>query len=197
MSSRITVLTIALIALFIISCNEKGGDEYRPPAFPKGQGSELPSAPAAPTNIIPPRGNNEIDMLKELVKKDPGNIEAWIRIGNIAMDSERFQEAVDAYGKALEIEPGNADVRVDMGTCYRRLGDPVRAIEEYKKALTYNPNHLYAHKNMGVVLAFDLHKEEEAINAFQTYLKLSPNAPDALQVSDVINDLKRRTGKGN
>jgi len=185
----LSVLVIVVLTFFSLSCTEKEGDNYKPPAFPQGQGGGI-----SPSSV-PLQNDNEVNLLKEILSKDPNNLQALIQLGNISMDTKRFSEAVDAYGRALEIDPKNVDVRVDMGTCYRGLGDPLRAIEEYKKALTYNPQHLYAYKNMGVVLAFDLHRNEEAIQAFQTYLKLSPNAPDALQVSDIINDLKKRSNK--
>lgn len=185
----IAVITCVVLSMFALSCSEKGGDNYNPPAFPQGQGG----SPTIPSST-PFQGDREIELLKDIISKDPKNLQALIKLGNISMDTNHFKDAVEAYGRALEIDPKNVDVRVDMGTCYRGLGDPQRAIEEYKRALTYNPQHLYAYKNMGVVLAFDLNRSEEAIQAFQTYLKLSPNAPDALQVSDMINDLKRRSG---
>lgn len=194
MQKTLKVLTLVLVFFVLLSCTDKGGDNYRPPAFPKEKEGGSTPAPLTPSTITL-QSDREIEVLKEIISKDPKNLDALIKLGNISMDSKRFQDAVDAYGRALEIDPRNVDVRVDMGTCYRNLGNPNQAIEEYKKALSYNPNHLYAYKNLGVVLAFDLHREEEAIKAFQTYLKLSPNAPDALQVSDIINDLKKRSGQ--
>jgi tetratricopeptide (TPR) repeat protein len=135
--------------------------------------------------------DREMTMLKEIIAKDPGNVDAWIKLGNISMDSQRFQEAIHAYSEALKIDPGNVNVRVDMGTCYRNLGDPNKALEEYRKALQYNPNHPFAHKNLGIVLAFDLHRKEEAIKEFQTYLKLSPGAQDASQISQLVDELRK------
>jgi tetratricopeptide (TPR) repeat protein len=82
------------------------------------------------------------------------------------------------------------DVRVDMGTCYRNTGRPDRAVEEYRKALAINPRHLNAHRNLGVVLAFDLGDKKQAIKAFEEYLRLSPNAPDADQLRQEIARLK-------
>ncbi len=82
---------------------------------------------------------------------------------------------------------------VDLGTCYRRSGNALKAIEVYDKAIEIQPDHLYAHKNRGVVLAFDLHRHSEAAREFETYLKLSPNASDAKQIRDMINELKTKS----
>jgi len=133
---------------------------------------------------------NEIKLLQDVVRQDPENLNAWIKLGNILMDTSRFHEAIDAYQKALELDKNNVDVMVDMGTCYRRIGRPDRAVEEYRKAIAINPRHLYAHRNLGVVFAFDLGNKEEAIKEFEEYLGLSPNAPDARQIKQTLASLK-------
>ncbi|MGD0885783.1 MAG: tetratricopeptide repeat protein [Thermodesulfovibrionales bacterium] len=132
----------------------------------------------------------DVSNLQEVVKKDPKNVGAWIELGNIFMDSQRFSEAVDAYQKALVLDPKNVDVRVDMGTCYRKIGKPDKAVEEYKEALKINPNHLNAHKNLGIVLAFDLKERAEAIKELEKYLELAPNAPDADKAKQLIQQIR-------
>lgn len=144
------------------------------------------------TQLNPIDTEKQITVLKEILSKDPNNLTALIKLGNIYMDTKRFQEAIQYYRKVLEIDPQNVDVRVDMGTCFRRMGQSQKAIEEYKKAIKIKPDHLYAHRNSGVVLAFDLNKPKEAIREFQIYLKLAPDAPDADQIKKIIMELKQR-----
>ena len=69
-----------------------------------------------------------------------------IKLGNTMMDTSRFNEAIDAYRKALGIDPKNVDVRVDMGTCYRNAGRPDMAVKAIQKALEINPKHLNGRK---------------------------------------------------
>lgn len=138
----------------------------------------------------PVQGGNEIALLQDIVKKDPKNVGALIKLGNMLMDTHRFHEAIDSYQKAIELDPKNVDVRVDMGTCYRNVGQPDRAVEEYRKVLAINPSHLNAHRNLGVVLAFDLGDKKQAIKEFEEYLRLSPNAPDANQLRQETARLK-------
>lgn len=133
---------------------------------------------------------DDMNLLREMTKKDPGNIEAWIRLGNALMDSRRFSEAIDAYQKALAINPKNVDVRVDMGTCYRNIRKPDLAIAEYRKALYIDPRHLNAHKNLGVTYADDLQDKAQAIKEFEKFLELAPNDPDAAQIRQVVQQLK-------
>ncbi|MEW6584028.1 MAG: tetratricopeptide repeat protein [Nitrospirota bacterium] len=133
---------------------------------------------------------NQIQLLQDAVKKNPQDVRGWIQLGNVLMDTARFQEAIDAYQRALELDPRNVDVRVDMGTCYRNMGQPQKAVEEYKKAISIDPNHVNAHRNLGVVFAFDLREKKLAVKEFEEYLRLAPNAPDATQVRQIIADLK-------
>ena len=155
------------------------------------QQREKQQAPAShPGGAVMMKPPWEISQMEQLAKASPKNVNGWIALGNALMDAQRFGEAVDAYQKALVLDPKNVDVRVDMGTCYRGIGRSDRAIEEYRKGIKINPSHLNAHRNSGVVLAFDLNDKKGAIKAFEKYLELAPAAPDAAQIRDVIAQLQ-------
>ncbi|GAB4390479.1 MAG: tetratricopeptide repeat protein [Thermodesulfovibrionales bacterium] len=171
---RRLALLLILVSLVAAGC-EKDGSE------PIGRGSE-------PTPLV--TAENEIQMLNDVLKREPGNVDALIRLGNVSMDTNRFQEAVDAYQRALELQPENVDVRVDMGTCYKNLGMPDKAVETYRKAISINPRHPYAHRNLGVVLGYDLGRKKEAADAFEAYLKLMPTAPDADLIREEIEKFR-------
>ena len=155
--------------------------------------SSTPSAPAPPGQGV---GAPVIDSSKqetryrEVLAQDPGNVNALIGLGNLYMDTGRYQDAVEAYGKALEITPENVNVRVDMGTCYRRIGDPGRAAEEYRKALTYEPNHPNGQANLGIVLAYDLQEFKQALEVWERYLQVAPGHRMADQVRQEVARLK-------
>ncbi|MBI5100621.1 MAG: tetratricopeptide repeat protein [Nitrospirae bacterium] len=174
---KIILVTTVLLAFFACS-NKEEKPQYQ---FPAGGG---------PIQAGPVQGGDDIKMLKELLAKDPKNLNAWITLGNKTMDSGRYNEAVEAYGKALEIDPKNVDVRVDFGTCNRSIGRPDIAAKEYRKAIEMNPNHLNAHKNLAVVLAYDLKDSAGAIKEFEKALQIAPGAPDAPQIKMEIERLK-------
>jgi tetratricopeptide (TPR) repeat protein len=167
------VLLVCLaIFLFLANCQKKEEPKVQTPF------------PAGPVNT-----QNEIRFLQEALRQDPNNLNASINLGNILMDTSRFDEAINAYQHALELDPKNVDVRVDIGTCYRNIGKPDRAVEEFRKAIKINPRHLYAHRNLGVVLAFDIGDKKSAIKAFEEYLRLSPDTPDAQRIRQEIAKL--------
>ena len=169
-----TVLVVMMVLAVAAGCEQR--------QQPKGQ----PVVPGAVPMITP----GEIKQLEQIASQSPKNADAWIALGNALMDSSRYAEAVDAYGKALALDPRNVNVRVDMGTCLKNSGKPQQALEEYRRAIKLNPNHLNAHRNMAVVLAFDLHNKKEAIGEFEKYLQLAPNAPDAAEIRQQIQQLK-------
>lgn len=131
----------------------------------------------------------DIAQLHKIITANPGDVEAWIRLGNILMDTGRCNEAVYAYEKALELNEKNVNARVDMGTCYMRIGLQKRAVEEYKKAIAISPRHPNAHRNLGVVLTADPAKKAEAKRALEEYLRLSPDAPDKAKIKQYIAKL--------
>jgi len=170
-------LIAAVLFIFTVAgCQQK---EEPKPAY------QFPTGPAAPLQSMA-----QEKMLKDAVAKDPKNVNAWITLGNMMMDSSRFSEAVDAYQKALDIDPKNVNVRVDMGTCYRNLRKPDMAVKEYRTALETDPKHLHAIKNLGIVYAYDLHDNKEAVKAFERALAVAPNDPDAERLKQEIQKLK-------
>ena len=168
-------ILIACLASFLFLTNCQKKEE------PKGQ-TPLPGGPVVT--------QNQVLHLQKLVRENPKNLQAWIELGNIFMDTSRFHEAVDIYQKALDLDEKNVDVRVDMGTCFRRIGKSDKAVEEYRKAIAINPEHLNAHKNLGIVLAFDFKDNAGAIKEFEEYLRLSPHAQDAEKITQLIAKLK-------
>ena len=104
--------------LWMTKGTEKTAMVQKPPMTPPG----TPAPAAAP----PPRDSieaaSQIQTLKEIVKKDPKNLPAWVELGNLYFDTDQPKEAIEAYSQYLAIKPNNADVRTDMGIMYRKLG---------------------------------------------------------------------------
>ncbi len=171
MKKIVSIIAVLVIAL-TFGCRQKK-EEKSPLTY---------TPPPMPTQM-------EVDRLQQAAKASPKSAEAWINLGNALMDSQRFGEAVDAYEKALALVPNNVPVRVDLGTCYRGIGKFDKAVEEYRKALKIDPNFPNAHRNLGVVLANDLHDKKQAIQEFQKYLELTPNAPDAALIRQTVQNL--------
>lgn len=125
----------------------------------------------------------EIENYKEILRKDPNNLQANINIGNLYFDTRQDLRAIEHYRKALELDPRNVNVRTDMAICYRRKGDPDRAVEELKKAISIDPHHPQSRYNLGVILIHDKNDIEGGVRAWEALLANVPNYPyrDSLQ----------------
>lgn len=176
---RITgLLAVLIIATGIVACQQK-------------QEEKSSISYTNPVQSLPPQMNvpDQTEQLRKAAEKSPKSVGLWIDLGNALMDSRRPGEAVEAYGKALALDPKNVNVLVDQGTCYRRIGKFDKAVEQYRKAIRINPKFPTVHRNLGVVLSYDLHKTKEGVREFKKYIELAPNAPDAGTIRQTIQEL--------
>ncbi len=154
----------------------------RPPA---PQTAAAPSMAAPAANV-----QQNITMLEDLVRKEPGNRNAWVQLGNTYFDIDQPVKAVDAYGKALELDGNDPDVLTDQGVMFRKLGWYDRAIANFNKANQINPSHQPSLYNLGVVYRFDLKNVPKAQEAWERFMKLNPTGPGADQVRRDLETLK-------
>jgi tetratricopeptide (TPR) repeat protein len=186
----ILVVVIAFLVGFITGATVailKGKIGAQGPAVV--QKPQMAPAPAPP-GPSPREVAAKIQTLKDIVKKDPKNLPAWVELGNLYFDSNQPKEAIEAYEQYLAVKPDNADVRTDMGIMYRNLGDFDRALEEFRKAAQSDPKHVNSRYNIGLVLLHDKQDMKGAIKAWEDYLKLDPNSERAQRIRAQIEKMK-------
>ena len=140
--------------------------------------------------------SRDIAQLEDIVKKDPKNYQALVQIGNDYFDLGEAQKSVDAYGKALAIKGDDPNVLTDMGIMYRQLKEFPKALAAFRKAAAVSPTHPQSRKNIGVVLMHDLNDPKGAIAAWEDYLRVAPNDPDAENIRRSIEELRGQAGGG-
>jgi len=86
----------------------------------------------------------------------------------------RFTIAAAAYEQALALKPGDPDVTTDLGIALRGLHDPAGAVARFREAAEADPKHPQSRFNLGLVLLHDLGKPDEAVAAWEDYLKVAP-----------------------
>ncbi len=186
----ILVVVIAFLVGFITGATVailKGTKEVEKPAVVQKPQMAPMATPKGPDPI---EVASKIQSLKEIVKKDPKNLPAWIELGNLYFDSGEPKEAIEAYRQYLAVKPDNSDVRTDMGIMYRALGDFDRAIEEFKKVAQSDPKHVNSRYNIGIVLLHDKGDIKGAIKAWEDYLRVDPNSEKAQRVRAQIEKMK-------
>jgi tetratricopeptide (TPR) repeat protein len=187
----ILAVVIAFLVGFITGATVailKGKKGVEGPAMvQKPQTAPMPAPPGpSPLEVA-----SKIETLKEIVKKDPKNLPAWVELGNLYFDSNQPKEAIEAYSQYLAIKPDNADVRTDMGIMYRKLGQFDRAIEEFRRAAQSDPKHINSRYNIGLVLLHDKQDMKGAIKAWEEYLKVDPKSERAERVRAQMENLNK------
>ncbi len=161
--------------------------------------SDIPSTPQQVKQQTQQQNQNsspdqtaQILALEQEVTKNPNNTDAWIQLGNFYFDSQKFDRAITAYSKALELAPNNANVLTDLGVMYRRNGNPKQAIASFDKANQIDPNHPTALFNRGIVQLYDLKDKESAIKSWEELVSKHPDAkaPNGQPISEIITQVK-------
>lgn len=164
----------------------------------KGMGSGAPPMlPAPPPSDQQPMSpalalQRRIFDNRQVVEREPKNLQAWIALGHDYFDTHQPQLAIDAYAKALELEPNNPDVLTDQGVMYRELGNFDKAVANFKKAGTLNPKHVQSAFNLGVVYANDLKDKAKAIEAWKRVIAIDPMGPQAEASRKGIEELNQK-----
>lgn len=71
---------------------------------------------------------NAIERYKKQVEENPGNVEAWYKLGDAYFHTELYEEALDAFEEASLIDPHNV-------TLLYRIGELAYSLELYEEAI--------------------------------------------------------------
>jgi tetratricopeptide (TPR) repeat protein len=97
----------------------------------------------------------------------------WFHKGRELMSSEKYNEAIKAYDKAIKINPHDSSSWYNKGNSLFNLNKYDDAIEAYNKAIEINPQNLYAWENKGFALSY-LNKPYEAREAYNRAIEINP-----------------------
>jgi len=128
---------------------------------------------------------------KAILKRDPNNLQALIALGNDCFNQNQYQQALDAYSKALSVNPKKPDVKTKMGIIYRKLKQFDKAIEAFRQAAMDGPGHFDSRFHLGVVLRYDKKDFPGAIQAWEEFLELEQFMyPDDVRIEMVKKEIK-------
>jgi tetratricopeptide (TPR) repeat protein len=115
---------------------------------------------------------------RQALQRDPNIGLARNYLGNILMEQNRLDLAVQEYGEAVRLIPNFGEAYYNLGLALQKQGQNEAAITAYRQALIINPTMANAHYNLGLVLyAQDL--REEAIAAYQQAISLDKSNTNA------------------
>lgn len=107
---------------------------------------------------------------------DPQYPESYKALGDLFLSAPRrlFDQAVEAYTKALEVRPFYADAHVGLGDARAAKGDVDGAVQAYQKALVHNPANPRVHVSLGKIYYAEKGLYFESVSAYQRAIELDP-----------------------
>ena len=104
--------------------------------------------------------------------------EEYILEGNQYYQKYKFEKAIEAYEKAIEIDLDSDIACYNIGLAYAKLSKFEKAIEAYEKAIEIKPDSHEAYYNMGVAY-FRLGKYQKEIEAYKKAIEIKPDSHEA------------------
>ena len=112
---------------------------------------------------------------------DPAFPEPYKSLGDLFLAAPRrlFDQAVEAYQRALELRPFYADAHVGLGDARAAKGDVDGAVASYQKALLYNPGNPNVHMSLGKIYYAEKGLYYESVSSYKKAIDLDPQFLEA------------------
>jgi tetratricopeptide (TPR) repeat protein len=115
---------------------------------------------------------------RQALQYDPNIAAAYNYLGNIMLQQNYLDVAVQEYGEAIRINPNLSDAYYNLGLALHKQGQNVAAITAYRQVLVINPTMANAYYNLGLAL-YELGQVDEAIAAYQQATHLDSSDANA------------------
>jgi len=102
----------------------------------------------------------------------------WFDKGYALQIAGRYQEAIRAYTRAIELNPKYSGPYCNRGAAYGNLGEYERAIEDFDKAIELDPKNADAYYNRGLSYA-KIGDPRQAIKDYDKAIRLDPKYAQA------------------
>lgn len=122
---------------------------------------------------------------------DPAYPEPYKALGDLLLAAPRrlFDQAIEAYQKAIERRPFYADAHVGLGDALAAKGDVDGAIGAYQRALTHNAANPRVQVSLGKIYYAEKNLYYEAVNAYKRAIDLDPRSVEArMGLGEVYED---------
>ncbi|HKB07754.1 MAG TPA: tetratricopeptide repeat protein [Candidatus Polarisedimenticolia bacterium] len=121
---------------------------------------------------------------------NPTRSDAYMQMADIYERKNDRAKAEEMYQKVIALDPTNAARSFyNMGVHAWNESKDKEAAQAFRKSVEIDPSYAPAHKELARVLT-KLQDFQGAVQHYQEYLKLNPQAPDAKEIRDTIALLK-------
>jgi cytochrome c-type biogenesis protein CcmH/NrfG len=134
----------------------------------------------------------QVQALRDIVGRDPKNLQAATQLGNLLYDAGRYAEAVAPYQQAFALDPKNVNISTDLGTALWYSGRADEALAQYEKSLAIDPNHGQTLFNRGIVFHDGKQNLPQALQSWERLLAGNPNYPERAKVEQLIEQTRQK-----
>jgi cytochrome c-type biogenesis protein CcmH/NrfG len=153
-----------------------------------------PETPPPTQTDAPLVDEQELEALRDIVARDPDNLDAVLALGNRLYDARRYAEAVPYYETAVRLDPDNVDASTDLGTALYYSGRPDDALAQYERSLAIDDAHAQTLFNIGIVSFEGLGDAQQAIDSWERLLSTNPAYPDRARVEQLLAQARQQGG---
>jgi len=122
---------------------------------------------------------------------NPNLADAYLLAAEAYMGLKQYNLCASEYQQAIKLRPQSATIYVKMAKCYRRAGSLDAAMAMLTKAASEESGLADIYKEQGAI--YETKGEVDlAIESYNQYFVLDPNAPDRAQIEQRIMSLQRQ-----
>jgi serine/threonine protein kinase len=122
------------------------------------------------------RGRSNIEQTEPVVPRNSS--ERWLEEGSALQEAGRYEEAIEAYSRAIALDPQNAYAYSVRGDAYSDLEQYRRAIKDYGRAIALDPQNAETYNDRGLAYA-SLNQHELAIENYNRAITINPQVASA------------------
>jgi cytochrome c-type biogenesis protein CcmH len=187
----VAVLSLAVVALAVVGYSQTGAPSLVWP----GAAAVEAAASAANGQIGPQQIQAMVDQLAARLEKNPNDAQGWVMLARSYTVLGRFEQALPAYAKAVELVPGNAQILSDYAdtvAATKGTANNPQSIALIDRALAIDPKHPKALALAGTV-AFERADYVKAIADWQKIVdQLPPGNEFAERIQSSIGEARER-----
>jgi tetratricopeptide (TPR) repeat protein len=129
-----------------------------------------------------------IEAAKKEKQLNPNLSDSYLLAGEIFNAKKQFAECAAEYSQAMKLHPQGAEIYVKAAQCYRQSGSVDVAEDLLAMAASRESGNADIYKEQGAI--YEIHGDTRAaVQSYNKYIGLSPNAPDRAEIEARIGRL--------
>ena len=125
------------------------------------------------------------------IRLDPNRHDGYYNLGNLYLETEKFEQAIDQYQRALRLSPNGPLIWLNLGLAARSVDRLSLSKYSLQRSIELDPRSIRTWCNFGIT-CHQLEEFDQAIQAYYRALSLDDNhGPTLLNLGQALNAANR------